>query len=121
MERFYGSGEFLDNPQSSIPEGSEAEWIEDLVRSRIIENWETNDQPEHFRTIRDRLLSKEQRTLRLLGLYQQILQRGEIVANDTPEQMQLRLSGLVVKQNGKLKVYNRIYQSIFNLIGLTKS
>ncbi len=115
VERLYESGEFLENSQSSIPEGSEAEWVENLVRHRLIENWEANDQPEHLRTIRDRLLSNEQRTLRLLGLYQQILQRGEIVANDTPEQMQLRLSGLVVKQNGKLKVYNRIYQSIFNL------
>jgi WD40 repeat protein len=109
------SGEFLDNLQSFIPEGSEAEWVENFVRSRIIENWEAHDRPEHVKTIRDRLLSNEQQTLRLLGLYQQILQHGEIVANNAPEQMQLRLSGLVVQQDGKLKVYNRIYQSIFNL------
>jgi WD40 repeat protein len=109
------SREFLDNPQWFIPEGSEAEWVENFVRSHIIENWEVHDRPEHVRTIRDRILSNEQQTLRLLGLYQQILQHGEIVANNAPEQMQLRLSGLVVNRDGKLKVYNRIYQSIFNL------
>lgn len=108
-------GESLDSIKSSIPEGSEAEWVENFVRARIIENWEVDDRPEHVRTIRDRILSNEQQTLRLLGLYQQILQYGEIVANNAPEQMQLRLSGLVVNREGKLKVYNRIYQSIFNL------
>jgi hypothetical protein len=45
----------------------------------------------------------------------QILQRGEVAANNSPEQMELQLSGLVVKQQGKLRVYNRIYESIFNL------
>ena len=109
------SGEFLDNRKSSIPTDSEAEWIENLVRSRLIENWEVEDQPEHLKTIRDRLLQSGPSTAILLGLYQQILQRGEVVANDTPEQKPLRLSGLVVKQDGKLKVYNRIYQSVFNL------
>jgi hypothetical protein len=103
------------NSPFAIASGSEAEVIEQLVRSRIIENWESQDEPEHLRTIRDRILSNEQRTSRLLGLYQQILQQGEVVVNDSPEQIELRLSGLVVKQEGKLKVYNHIYQSIFNL------
>jgi vacuolar-type H+-ATPase subunit H len=49
-----------------------------------------------------------------MGLYQQMLQQGEIAADDSSEQMELRLSGLVVKQNGKLKVYNRIYEAVFN-------
>ncbi len=102
--------------------------IELLVRSRLIENWEAQDNPEHLKTIRDRLLRNEQRTGRLLGLYQQILQQGEIAADDTPEQAELRLSGLVVKQqigaNAQrdavrhtlpvLKIYNRIYQKVFN-------
>ncbi len=62
----------------------------------------------------DRLLGSEQRTGRLLGLYQQILQRGEIVADNSLEQLKLQLSGLVVKRNGLLKVYNRIYEAVFN-------
>ncbi len=56
-----------------------------------------------------------QRTARLLGLYQQILLSGEIAASDSQEEMELRLSGLVVKQQAKLKIYNRIYHAVFNI------
>ncbi|WP_442949262.1 AAA-like domain-containing protein, partial [Nostoc sp.] len=90
------------------------EWVEELVRKGIIENWETQDEPEHLKTIQNRILrSGEQRTGRLLGLYQQILQQGEIVADDSPEQTELRLTGLVVKREGKLRIYNRIYTEVF--------
>jgi WD40 repeat protein len=92
-----------------------AEWVVNLVQQKVIENWEGQDEPEHLKTIRDRILRSEQRASRLLGLYQQILQHNEIATDDSPEQMELRLTGLVVKQSGKLKVYNRIYQSVFNL------
>jgi hypothetical protein len=80
-----------------------------LVRSRIIENWESTDEPEHLKTIRDRILRSKQRAGRLLGLYQQILLQGGVAADDSSEQMELRLTGLVVKREGKLRVYNRIY------------
>ncbi|MCA1995238.1 MAG: AAA-like domain-containing protein, partial [Coleofasciculus sp. S288] len=99
---------------SEIPEGNETEWVEQLVRSRLIENWEVQDEPEHLRTIRDRLLKNEQRTGRLLGLYQQILFYREVDANDSSEQMELRLSGVVVEKQGKLRLYNRIYETVFN-------
>jgi ABC-type branched-subunit amino acid transport system substrate-binding protein len=91
------------------------QWIEQLVKEHIIENWEARDEQQHLKTIRDRILKNEQRVGRLLGLYQQILQQGAISASDSPEQMELRLSGLVVKQNGQLRVYNRIYATVFNL------
>jgi hypothetical protein len=100
--------------EEDVSQGRESEWIEQLVDSRLIANWETQDVPEHLKTIRDRLLGSEQRTGRLLGLYQQILQRGEIVADNSLEQLKLQLSGLVVKRNGLLKVYNRIYEAVFN-------
>ncbi|MEG4071921.1 AAA-like domain-containing protein [Microcoleus sp. Pol14D4] len=104
----------LDNANSASIHNP-AEWVGDLVREKVIENWEGQDEPEHLKTIRDRILRSEQRASRLLGLYQQILQHNEIATDDSPEQMELRLTGLVVKQSGKLKVYNRIYQSVFNL------
>jgi WD40 repeat protein len=90
--------------------------IADLVRKRIIENWETQDEPEHLKTIINRILySSEQRSGRLLGLCQQILQEEEIIADDSAEQTELRLTGLVVKRDGKLGIYNRIYKEVFNL------
>jgi WD40 repeat protein len=106
-------------PQPPLLRG-EQEWIEKLVRSRIIENWESQDEPEHLRTIRDRILRSKQRAGRLLGLYQQILLQGGVAADDSSEQMELRLTGLVVKREAKLRVYNRIYACVFNQTWLGK-
>ncbi|MDM9380141.1 AAA-like domain-containing protein [Chlorogloeopsis sp. ULAP01] len=92
----------------------EAEWVAATVRERIIENWWAQDKQQHLQTIRDRILSNEKRISRLLGLYQQILRLGEIESDDSSEQMELRLSGLVVKQDGFLRVCNRIYESVFD-------
>ncbi len=92
-----------------------AEWVASFVGKRVIENWESQDEPEHLKTIRDRILFNEKRASRLLGLYQQVLQQGGVAADDSPEQMELRLSGLVVKSQSQLIVANRIYQEVFNL------
>ncbi|MEG4497144.1 AAA-like domain-containing protein [Microcoleus sp. F10-C6] len=104
--------------------------ISEIVQSHIIDNWESSDEPVHIKTIRDRLLRSQHRASRLLGLYQKILPLSEppdcrggapvpalaggICADDTPEQTELRLSGLVVKRAGKLTVSNRIYAAIFS-------
>ena len=103
-------------PPLTPPKGEiqNPKFIESVVMSRLIENWEANDEPEHLRTIRDRILRNEQRACRLLGLYQQILQQGEIAFDGSSEQRELRLSGLVVERQGKLTAYNRIYQAVFD-------
>ncbi|MFN6537615.1 MAG: AAA-like domain-containing protein [Nostoc sp. EkiNYC01] len=122
----------------SLLPGTEEFWVEQLVRSQIIEHWEAKDEPEHLRTIRDRLLFYEHRAARLLGLYQRVLQadeaeeqrgrgaggqrsRGEITnapcpipTDDSLEQTELLLSGLVEKHNGYLKIKNPIYRHVFN-------
>lgn len=85
-----------------------------IVRKHILDNWVAQDEPPHLRTIRDRVLRSEQRASCLLGLYLQILQAGSIPADDSPEVIELLLSGLVVKQQGHLQVYNPIYRAIFN-------
>ncbi|NES20694.1 MAG: hypothetical protein F6K41_17615 [Symploca sp. SIO3E6] len=97
-----------------IVAGDEREGIEELVRSRIIENWESQDELGHLQTIRDRILGNEQRYGKWLGLYQQILQQGEIVADGGLEQIELRISGLVVETESKLRVYSPIYEAVFN-------
>ena len=102
----------IRSDSSSIPTNQEALWIENLVQTKIIANWESQDEPEHIRTIRDRLYKSKQ-SERLLKLYRQIVQEGEIVAIDNAEQRELILSGLAVKDRGTLKVHNRIYQAIF--------
>ncbi len=108
--------------EGAIPPEQEALWVEDLVRNQIIENWEAKDTQQHLRTIRDRLLlSSEECTVRLLGLYQQIVEQGEIAADDSSEQVMLRLTGVVVKRDVKLRVYNRIYEEVFNQGWLERS
>ncbi|MHC5771906.1 MAG: WD40 domain-containing protein, partial [Nostoc sp.] len=89
--------------------------VNELVENYIIQSWEAQDEPEHLRTIRDRLLRNEQKAARLLGLYQQVLHSSQgIIIDSSQEQTELRLSGLVAKKNGYLKVYNPIYQTVFN-------
>ena len=101
------------------PESSKLN-IDELVQNCIIQNWESQDEPEHLRTIRDRLLRNEQKAARLLGLYQQVLNSntsslGEgVMIDGSHEQTELRLSGLVVKKDNYLKVYNPIYQAVFD-------
>ncbi|MEG4859464.1 AAA-like domain-containing protein [Microcoleus sp. K1-B6] len=90
------------------------EWVEKVVRLKIVENWETQDVPEHLSTIRDRLFKENQRIVRRLGLYQQILEQTEIVPDGSAEQMELRLSGLIVKRGEKLTISNPIYEAVFN-------
>jgi CHASE2 domain-containing sensor protein len=110
----------IETSEVSIPDGGEAQWVEQLVRSQIINNWESQDEPEHLRTVRDRILRNARSSKPLLKLYQKILQQGKIAAKKCPEHMQLRLSGLVIQQQGKLRVYNRIYKSVFDSNWLSK-
>jgi len=101
----FGGKDTIQNPQ---------EWVEKVVRLKIVENWETQDVPEHLSTIRDRLFKENQRIVRRLGLYQQILEQTEIVPDGSAEQMELRLSGLIVKRAEKLTISNPIYEAVFN-------
>ncbi|WP_425218326.1 AAA-like domain-containing protein, partial [Tumidithrix helvetica] len=92
-----------------------SELVEQVVYAKIVENWEAQDVPPHLKTIRDRILHSDERGRgRLLGLYQQVLDSDGIAADESSEQMQLRLTGLVVKRDGRLMVYNPIYAVVFN-------
>jgi hypothetical protein len=97
-----------------ITAGSEASFVEGLVRSRLIENWESQDQQSHLKTIRDRVIKNEQKAGYLLELYRQTRQAGSLPVQNRPEEQELQLSGLVVKREGNLQVYNPIYGEVFN-------
>ncbi|BAZ15828.1 TPR repeat-containing protein [Calothrix sp. NIES-4071] len=99
---------------SHIENGREADSVAQIVSTRIIANWLAQDKQQHLQTIRDRILNNEQLACWSLGMYQQVLEAGELAVDDSPEIMKLRLSSLVIKQSGYLKVYNRIYQSVFD-------
>jgi WD40 repeat protein len=101
--------------QLDFTKGYEEFWLDNIINEYIINNWESQDEPEHLRTIRDRLLYNQQLVSRLLGIYQQILQGVKVKSDDSREHIELLLSGLVVKEQGLLIVKNRIYARVFDL------
>ncbi|MEL6262222.1 MAG: AAA-like domain-containing protein [Cyanobacteria bacterium J06626_6] len=129
------SGEGRD--RRSLP-SSESALVEQVVYTRVIEHWESQDDPEHFRTIRDRLLRKELQAPRLLGIYQTVLtaslplceipiattkeqvlaqtpEERRLAYDDSMEHLELLLSGLIGLERGRLRVKNRIYETIFDI------
>ncbi|MDJ0579730.1 AAA-like domain-containing protein [Crocosphaera sp.] len=90
------------------------QWIERLVRSQIIDHWETQDEPEHLRTIRNRILRDEGNIGSILSCYLEILQQGQIPLDNSLEQRELLLSGIVEKRGSCLRVRNPIYEMVFN-------
>ncbi|MGD1867577.1 MAG: AAA-like domain-containing protein [Phormidesmis sp.] len=112
--------------------------IEQVVYTQVIDHWESQDDPEHLRTIRDRLLRNELLAPRLLGIYETILtastpccdlpvatnqseaisqteEERRLAYDDSPEHLDLLLSGLIGIYQGRLAVKNRIYQTIFDM------
>jgi hypothetical protein len=103
----------IRNSTAPIPPNGEAEWIEQLVQTQIIANWESQDEPEHLRTIRDRI-TKSQQSPQLLALYQRVWAHSEIAIANPPIERELLLSGIIVKHQNTLVVQNWIYASIFD-------
>jgi predicted ATPase/GAF domain-containing protein/tRNA A-37 threonylcarbamoyl transferase component Bud32 len=109
----------IHNISTPIPVNDEAAWLQNLIQTKVIQNWEYQDEPEHLKTIRDRVL-KSKRSAQLLELYQQVLEQEEITLTDSSVERELLLSGLVIKKANSLKVNNRIYRLIFNHLWLNK-
>jgi len=111
--------------QQSIAAGAEKQAVADLVNEQVIQFWESKDDPQHLRTIKNRILEEPKHASLLLALYQKILTAynkdlsgfenltGLIVAENNPLQLELQLTGLIVKQADKLQVYNPIYAQVF--------
>ena len=97
-------------------------FIDTCVQEKILHHWEAQDEPEHLKTIRDRLLYDEKRVGELLSLYRQVWRSEQspseapsIAAMESPTQTELILSGIVEKRDGYLRVKNPIYYQVFNL------
>jgi hypothetical protein len=107
--------QIISNSKFFISPGMESILVEKLVQDRVINNWETQAIGEYLKTIQDYLLNNTVCLPRtLLQLYLQVLQQGEVSTNQSREKEELINLGLIIEQENKLKVSNRIYQSIFN-------
>ncbi len=94
----------VDYAESNRPD------VDKLIEENILNDWEEKDNPPHLKYIRDYLVSD----IELLRLYQKVLKQREVKFNNSQIQMSLRLSGVVLKKQSKLAVFNKIYQTIFN-------
>ncbi|WP_342761371.1 AAA-like domain-containing protein [Chamaesiphon polymorphus] len=110
-----GGQPFLTQKLCQLVVESPHEAIEQIVTTKIIDNWKERDNPVHLRTIEARILARREISSHLLQQYRYIItSKSGLVANNSPEQQWLRLSGLVVERSGKLQVYNPIYQQVFS-------
>jgi hypothetical protein len=112
-----------------LPPGTEGYWVDQLVQSHLLQDWEVKDNPEHLRTIRDRLVQSP-RSPSLLKLYASMLDSqkpfGMREMLDEPNggnpalsdlnglTLEFVLTGLVERTHQGLVVKNRLYQEIFS-------
>jgi WD40 repeat protein len=114
--------ELIQSKLGTIEPEREAELIAKLVENNIINSWEfdlESDKNSHLNNIQKELLKDEEKAIKILGLYQQILESEgltEIVTSkdNLPEIATLRLAGLIVSVQGRFSVYNEIYKRVFN-------
>lgn len=87
-------------------------WIDHLVRSHLIEDWATQDDPIHFKAIRDRLVYSPH-SKALLTLYKTIYAGTPVPNNNSSLQAELLLTGLISTLDNRLQIANPIYREIF--------
>ena len=109
---------FIYESDMEIPINGEADWLGNLVQEKIITNWQAQDQPQHLKTISDRILFSAN-TKKLLTMYRRVLEQGSIIDPNNDISKELILTGIVIENNGQLVVHNRIYQDVFNLEWIT--
>ena len=90
--------ENCQDEQDCISAGREIECVAQLVREHILDNWESQDEPQHLRTIRDRLLKDCSTATNLLAIYRQILLNGFVEANGSYQQRKNSLNWISRKK-----------------------
>ncbi|MFN6568140.1 tetratricopeptide repeat protein [Dendronalium sp. ChiSLP03b] len=107
--------QLLAESDAFVAAGAEAVTVQQLLQTRLINNWETQVAAEHLQGMYDSIVNNQQcDPLLLLELYEEIWQQGEVPTDNSPEQSELLRLGLVMQQKDKLKLGNRIYQSVFD-------
>ena len=105
--------QLIQQDSNRIYSQAEKHYINYLIQWKIIEHWESQDNPQHLRTIYQRLKSIH-RNYRFFDKYKWNAVLNGLSENLLEEdlELKLRLSGFMIKENGKLKVYNQIYAKV---------
>ncbi|MCU0567546.1 MAG: AAA-like domain-containing protein [Oculatellaceae cyanobacterium Prado106] len=98
-----------------LTDGTEAAWVEQLVRQTLIQNWDAQDVSQHLRALSDRILNQSNLVRPLLATYQRVWQNEPVQADGSPEQKALILSGLLLERDRHLQISNRLYREAFDL------
>ena len=100
---------------SNIPSGSEIKAVDQFVEGTLIRKWQTTKAAASIRAIAHNLINNSRcDSYLLLKEYQSILLSEYQPNQDSSEQKELLLLGLIVPENRSLKVSNIIYQQIFD-------
>ena len=103
-----------DNERDLSPEQEIAQ-IDNLVQTKLLDDWQNNQLSSHLKSIEYRLLNNQHcHSVGLLRLYQRVLTKTVFLDHSEAQQELLNM-GLAVKQGDTLVVANRIYQSVFDL------
>ncbi|MAZ86662.1 MAG: hypothetical protein CL693_03380 [Cellvibrionaceae bacterium] len=103
--------------QKSIPEGvDEVQWVEQIVRQHVVEDWESKDNPEHLRTIRDRVLLDPLHSTVVLSDYSKVLAGGSEgrPLKSLDDSSRLYLSGLIAIKQGRAYPRTKVYKTVFD-------
>jgi len=100
---------------SNIPQGRELNAVDQFVEGTLIRKWQTSKSAASIRAISRSLLNNCRcDSSLLLQEYRDILISGNKKYQDTKEQQELLLLGLIVLEKDQVKVANIVYQQIFN-------
>lgn len=106
----------------NIAEGMERTTVDKLIEDSLIRNWQTSQLGTYIKSIQESWLNNSRcEPNLLLEEYQQILLHDRHEYRQTKQQQELLALGIIVKEQGKLRVANLIYQQVFNRDWLIKS
>lgn len=90
-------------------------WIEQLVKTQIINKWQNSKLAKHFRLIEQGLTKNQScESFWLIAKYRQILLQGKIEFDETKKNTKLIELGLAVKIDQQIEIANPIYENIFS-------
>lgn len=87
--------------------------VDRVVEAELLARWEFQDEPEHLRTIRDRILAQPELSSLMLSIIRDVLSGIEVSFDGSREHVELQLSGLMVRNGSRLEVRNRLYRRVF--------
>ena len=100
---------------SNIPSGKEVQAVDRFVEGTLIKKWQESKAASSIRTIAYSLRDNPRcSSSSLLNEYQSILLAGEKAFQNSKEQQELLLLGLIIQEGDFLRMSNIIYQQIFN-------